>query len=139
MRHRKPFFVHGLTEFLQDPKLYLEDCPENRKGLLEVQNTLENYEQGRYQIQEFVLHELEAVSAEEQAEAEENYLLQREEVTEQYGLTESRVVRADWTEEREEPVNYGNGSHSRYYLCGKSEEDPVCGFMNGDLCNKERI
>ena len=118
-------FREWLTEFLQDPKLYLEDCPESRKGLPEVQNTLENYEQGRYQIQEFVLHELEAVSAEEQAEAEENYLLGREEITEQYGLTESRIVRADWTEEREEPVNYGNGSHSRYYLCGKSEEDPV--------------
>ena len=118
-------FREWLTEFLQDPKLYLEDCPESRKGLPEVRNTLENYEQGRYQIQEFVLHELEAVSAEEQAEAEENYLLGREEITEQYGLTESRIVRADWTEEREEPVNYGNGSHSRYYLCGKSEEDPV--------------
>lgn len=118
-------FREWLTEFLQDPKLYLEDCPESRKGLPEVRNTLKNYEQGRYQIQEFVLHELEAVSAEEQAEAEENYLLGREEITEQYGLTESRIVRADWTEEREEPVNYGNGSHSRYYLCGKSEEDPV--------------
>ena len=63
-------FREWLTEFLQDPKLYLEDCPESRKGLPEVRNTLENYEQGRYQIQEFVLHELEAVSAEEQAEAE---------------------------------------------------------------------
>ena len=118
-------FREWLTEFLQDPELYLEDCPESRKGLPEVRNTLENYEQGRYQIQEFVLHELEAVSAEEQAEAEENYLLGREEIIEQCGLTESRIVRADWTEEREEPVNYGNGFHSRYYLCGKSEEDPV--------------
>lgn len=25
----------------------------------------------------------------------------------------------------EAPVNYGNGSHSRYYVCGRTEEDPV--------------
>ena len=37
-------FREWLTEFLQDPKLYLEDCPESRKGLPEVRNTLENYE-----------------------------------------------------------------------------------------------
>lgn len=58
-------------------------------------------------------------------EAGENDRVHPDETAEQYALTETLVIRADWTEEREEPVNYGNGSHSRYYVCGRTEEDPV--------------
>ena len=67
----------------------------------------------------------ETEAAEELAAAGEDYRVHPEETAEQYALKESMIVRADWTEEREEPVNYGNGSHSRYYVCGKTESDPV--------------
>lgn len=118
-------FSEWLAEFLQDPKLYLEGCPESRMEVPEVKNKLGNYEQDRYQIDEFVLHELETVTVEELTEAGENDRVHPDETAEQYALTETLVIRADWTEEREEPVNYGNGSHSRYYVCGRTEEDPV--------------
>ena len=62
---------------------------------------------------------------EELTEAGENDRVHPDETAEQYALTETLVIRAGWTEEREEPVNYGNGSHSRYYVCGRTEEDPV--------------
>ena len=58
-------FSEWLAEFLQDPKLYLEGCPESRMEVPEVKNKLGNYEQDRYQIDEFVLHELETVTVEE--------------------------------------------------------------------------
>lgn len=118
-------FSEWLAEFLQDSKLYLEGCPESRMEVPEVKNKLGNYEQDRYQIDEFVLHELETVTVEELTEAGENDRVHPDETAEQYALTETLVIRADWTEEREEPVNYGNGSHSRYYVCGRTEEDPV--------------
>ena len=54
MRRRKRFFLNGLQSFLQDPKLYLEGCPESRIEVPEVKNKLGNYEQDRYQIDEFV-------------------------------------------------------------------------------------
>ena len=44
---------------------------------------------------------------------------------EKYDLTDSMIVRAEWTEEREEPVNYGNGFHKRYYLCGKQKGESI--------------
>lgn len=113
------------ANFLEDMELYIESCAEYMRSSPEIENTRENFENSTYQIKEFVLHELETVTAEELTAAGEDYRVHPDETAEQHALTESLIIRADWTEEREEPVNYGNGSHSRYYVCGKKETDPV--------------
>lgn len=39
-------------------------------------------------------------------------------------LTDYKIVKLEWIEEKEPPSNSGNGLHKRYFLCGTSETDP---------------
>ena len=83
------------ADFLEDMELYIESCAEYMRSSPEIENTRENFENNRYQINEFVLHELETVTAEELAAAGEDYRVHPEETAEQYALKESMIVRAD--------------------------------------------
>lgn len=118
-------FQYFTANFLEDIELYIESCAEYMRSSPEIENTRENFENNSYQINALVLHELETVTVEELTAAGADYRVHPEETEEQYALTETLIIRAGWTEEREEPVNYGNGSHSRYYVCGKTQADPV--------------
>ena len=77
---------------------------------------------GEHILKALTLHEFKTVREdEERAEAADRLQM---EVIEESKLTEYEIVKLQWTEEREDPVNYGNGFHQQYYLCGRTKKDP---------------
>lgn len=112
-------FRYWMAEFLQDIELYRENTADQAA----IEGVQEEYVQKKHQLREFSLHVLKTVSEEKREEAERAFRCSLEEASQKYGLTQSLLVQAEWTEERQEPVNYGNGSHNRYYLCGRTQEE----------------
>lgn len=114
-------FWHWMANFLQDIDAYKKSTADQAM----TEGVQAEFEQSKHQISEFTLHVLESVSVEEEVETAKSLSCTREEAAEKYDLTDSMIVRAEWTEEREEPVNYGNGFHKRYYLCGKQKGESI--------------
>lgn len=111
-----------LADFLNDSRLRKGSMAQNGIFDIELENSEKADLAGKHILKALTLHELKTVHEDEER-AEALGRLQME-VIEESGLTEYEIVKLQWTEEREDPVNYGNGFHQQYYLCGRTKKDP---------------
>ena len=115
-------FRYWLAKFLIDSQLREDSIAQNGMFEIELENSRKADQAGEHILKILNLHDLETV-CEENGQSEAADRLQME-VIEESGLTEYEIVKLQWTEEREDPVNYGNGFHQRYYICGRTKKDP---------------
>ena len=111
-----------LADFLNDHQLREDSMAQNGIFEIELKNKQKEDLEKEHIVKTCVLHDIETVSidADTQNTIEDRLDL---EVIQEFKLTAYEIVKLQWTEEREQPVNYGNGFHERYFICGTTQKD----------------
>lgn len=119
----KAVVLFYVADFLPNNLMRAENLAQ-QNGLFRTE--LENHrraDQNGERTNAYILHNIETAAMDSGMRALEDFGFDAAFV-EGNNLTNYKIVKLTWTEEKEIPGNSGNGLHERYFLCGTSEADP---------------
>lgn len=119
----KAVVLFYVADFLPNNQMRAEILAQ-QNGLFQIE--LENHrqaDQNGERTNVYVLKNIETLVMDSEMQDLEDFWFDAAFV-EENKLTNYKIVKLEWTEEKDPPGNSGNGLHERYFLCGTSETDP---------------